>query len=212
MRFWVEVSSSDFSLRFSASSYDKDHALTKYCCNVSVDVVLNVSWIGCAWRITHIYSYVAQTNNEWSRWVIIIVLLYLPLWLSDRNKLALWPWWCEGRARCSLHEKNVRSVQFAVKRKGCCCNLSVDVVLNVWFTMNGMCAKNKTHMEWKHNNRVVSSGDLYCCLLPQCESLCACQSGFLIATVSSLSLDQFYQLGSPNSKITLAMLSPLVAK
>jgi len=63
-----------------------------------------------------------------------------------------------------------------------------------------------------NNNRVISSGDLYCCLLPQCEALCTCHSGFPIAAVSSLSLDQFYLLGSPNSKITLAMLSPLIAK
>jgi len=32
------------------------------------------------------------------------------------------------------------------------------------------------------NNRVISSGDLYCCLLPQCEALPACRSGFPIAT------------------------------
>jgi len=28
------------------------------------------------------------------------------------------------------------------------------------------------------NNRVTSSGDLYCCLLPQCEALRTCRSGF----------------------------------
>ena len=33
------------------------------------------------------------------------------------------------------------------------------------------------------NNRVVSSGDLYCCLLPRCEALRTCLSGFPIATV-----------------------------
>ena len=32
--------------------------------------------------------------------------------------------------------------------------------------------------------RVISSGDLYCCLLPQCEALRTCRSGFPIATVS----------------------------
>jgi len=31
--------------------------------------------------------------------------------------------------------------------------------------------------------RVISSGDLYCCLLPQCEALCTCRSGFPIATL-----------------------------
>jgi len=29
---------------------------------------------------------------------------------------------------------------------------------------------------------VISSGDLYCCLLPQCEALRICRSGFPIAT------------------------------
>jgi len=29
---------------------------------------------------------------------------------------------------------------------------------------------------------VISSGDLYCCLLPRCEALCTCRSGFPIAT------------------------------
>jgi len=33
------------------------------------------------------------------------------------------------------------------------------------------------------NNRVILSGDLYCCLLPQCEALHTCRSGFPIATV-----------------------------
>jgi len=34
------------------------------------------------------------------------------------------------------------------------------------------------------NNTVFSSGDLYCCLLPQCAALRTCRSGFPIATVS----------------------------
>ena len=33
------------------------------------------------------------------------------------------------------------------------------------------------------NNRVISSGDLYCCLLPRCEVLRTCRSGFPIATL-----------------------------
>jgi len=65
-----------------------------------------------------------------------------------------------------------------------------------------------------NNNRVISQVDLYCCLLPQCDALCTCLGfpGFTIAAVSSLSLDQFYQLGSPDNKITLVMLSSLMAK
>jgi len=36
------------------------------------------------------------------------------------------------------------------------------------------------------NNRVIAACDLYCCLLPQCEALRACRSGFPIATMWSL--------------------------
>ena len=33
------------------------------------------------------------------------------------------------------------------------------------------------------NNRVISSGDLYCCLVARCEALRTCRSGFPIATL-----------------------------
>jgi len=33
------------------------------------------------------------------------------------------------------------------------------------------------------NNRVIPSGDLYCCLLPRCKALRTCLSGFPIATI-----------------------------
>ena len=88
--------------------------------------------------------------------------------------------WCcdqdvEGCAMCSLRKKNVRSVRFVVKRRGCCCNLYGGVALNMWFIMNGMCTKNK--------NIKIATHDRYCCLLPECEALRTCYSGFLIATV-----------------------------
>ena len=35
------------------------------------------------------------------------------------------------------------------------------------------------------NNRVIAAHDLYCCLLPQCEALHTCHSGFPIATTHS---------------------------
>ena len=94
-----------------------------------------------------------------------------------------------------------------------CCNLSGGVALIVWFTTNGMRAKNKNICMWREQaiiewsrwsdlgewplimlvnswlclvtvtTRVISSGDLYCCLLPRCEALRTCRSGFPIATV-----------------------------
>ena len=64
-----------------------------------------------------------------------------------------------------------------------CCNLSVGVALNVRFITNGMCAMNNTHtyVARTSSNRVISPGDLYCCLLLQCEALRTCHSGFPIA-------------------------------
>ena len=58
-----------------------------------------------------------------------------------------------------------------------CC---VDCVIH----HDGMCVKNNTimYVARTSNNRVISSGDLYCCLLPQCEALRTCRSGFPIAT------------------------------
>jgi len=86
----------------------------------------------------------------------------MPLGLSDRIKMVLWPG-CEGRARCSLHKKkNVRTVRFVVKTRGCCCNLFAGVALNVRFTTNGMWAKNNTIYMWREqaiiewSRRVIS--------------------------------------------------------
>ena len=39
------------------------------------------------------------------------------------------------------------------------------------------------HVARTSNNRVISSGDPYCCLLPRCEALHTCHSGFPIATL-----------------------------
>jgi len=56
-------------------------------------------------------------------------------------------WCCDQDVEVVLSsaftQKNVRLVWFIVKRRGCCCNLSGGVALIVWFTMNGVCAKNK---------------------------------------------------------------------
>jgi len=53
----------------------------------------------------------------------------------------------------------------------------------VRFTQMG-CAQRETHnYMWREQvNKVISSGDLYYCLLPQCEALRGCRSRFLIAT------------------------------
>ena len=84
-------------------------------------------------------------------------------------------------------QKNVRSVWFVVKRRGCCCNLSGGVALILWFTANGMCVKNNTntiiyvaryYICSASNSKRNCKHDLYCCLLPQCEALRRCRSDF----------------------------------
>jgi len=108
---------------------------------------------------------------------------HLPLRIYDCNKMVLWPG-CKGRARCRLHKKNVRSVQF-VEKGG-------DVVATFLLSLRWMrgsplmeCARRTTpiYMEAQtSNNRVIMACELYCCMLPQSEALRTCHSGFPIAT------------------------------
>ena len=50
-----------------------------------------------------------------------------------------------------------------------------------------MCVKNNTimYVERASNRKRDCKHDLYCCLLPRCEALCICRSGFPIATLSA---------------------------
>jgi len=105
-------------------------------------------------------------------------------------------------------------VWFVVKRRECCCNLSGGVALIVWFTTNGKCVKNNTimYVARTSNNRVISSGDLYCCLLPWCKALRTCCSEFLIATLDSWfpkksqafkTSQNFKQIGNPDQQFSV---------
>jgi len=75
-----------------------------------------------------------------------------------------------------------------------CCNLSGGMI--VWFTTNGMCVKNNTIIcvAWASNSKRDCEHDLYCCLLPRCEALRTCRSGFPIATVNCLFAEFVSQL------------------
>ena len=50
----------------------------------------------------------------------------------------------------------------------------------------GCARRTKIYVARTSNNRVISSGDLYCCLLPRCEALRTCRSGFPIATLRAV--------------------------
>ena len=66
-----------------------------------------------------------------------------------------------------------------------CCNLSGGVALIVWFTTNRICVKNNTIIcvARANNSKRDCEHDLCCCLLPRCEALRTCRSGFPIATM-----------------------------
>jgi len=100
---------------------------------------------------------VAQASNnkkDCEAWSLLLLaaavrsFAHMPLGISDRNKMVLWPG-CGGRTEFSLHTKNVRSVWFVLKRRGCCCNLSRSVALIVWFTTYGMYVKKTPLYMWR---------------------------------------------------------------
>jgi len=105
----------------------------------------------------------------------------LGLFRSQQNG-AVTRMWRSCRVQPSYKE---RTICVARCKRGCCCNHSVGVALNVWFTTNSMCAKKNanTYAARTSNNRVIAAHDLYGCLLPQCEALRTCRSGFPIVTL-----------------------------
>jgi len=54
-----------------------------------------------------------------------------------------------------------------------CCSLSVSIVLNVRLTTKGMCVMDNTLVVRTSRNEMSTTWDHYCCLVPQCEKLCA---------------------------------------
>ena len=56
------------------------------------------------------------------------------------------------------------------------------------------------------NNRVISSGELYCCLLLQCEALRTCRSGFPIATTAPVNFHKTLREAVP--RLTIAVTKP----
>jgi len=67
-----------------------------------------------------------------------------------------------------------------------CFSLSISFVVNVWYTTNGMCVNNNTHVAQRSRNKMSTTWDLYCCLVPQCEALRTCCSAFPITKSNAL--------------------------
>jgi len=130
---------------------------------------------GCAWRITPIYSYVAPTSNNRvisSGDLHCCLLPQCEALHTCRSGFLIATKWC-----CDHDGKVMPDAAFTKRTcNRCCCNLSVEVALNVRISMNGMCTKDKSHIYVAQTSKdgMTSSGDLCCCLLPQCEALRTC--------------------------------------
>jgi len=103
-------------------------------------------WTGCVQRIIPIYIYMYVV---WTRHNIMILSgdLYCRLLLqcealrTSHSGFPIATNWCcdqdvKGYARCSLHKKNMRLVQFVEKRRKCCCNFTVRAARLAFFRPN----------------------------------------------------------------------------
>ena len=97
--------------------------------------------------------------------------------------------WSFAHLQQGISNRN-KVVWLTAKRKGCCYNLSVGVTFKVRFTANGLWAKSNTqiYVVQTNNDRVILSGDLYCCLLPYCEALRTCHSSIFDRNVRNIIL------------------------
>ena len=98
--------------------------------------------------------------------------------------------WC-----CDQDVKVVRSSAFTQRTCDRCGSLKKggDVVATSPVVLRWLCDSPRTGCAWRttpyiyvartSNNRVNMACELYCCLLPQCEALRICRSGFPIATL-----------------------------
>jgi len=91
--------------------------------------------------------------------------------------------WC--CVDCMLHhERDVREEQKYLYVARTSNNRVIPMEWSWWVTSNNACEIGEQLIVLaKGDTRVISSGDLYCCLLPRCEALRTCRSGFPIATL-----------------------------
>ena len=118
---------------------------------------------GCARRITLIYMWCEQAIIEWSRRVIYIVACCHIVKLcahatrafrSQQNGVVT-RMWRSCQVQTSQKECAIGAVP--CKKRGMFLQPQVGIVLNAWFTTNGMCTKNNTHryVARTSNNRVI---------------------------------------------------------
>jgi len=109
---------------------------------------------------------------------------------------AIWP---TSKCRKSSAVTSIKVARFGVIS---CANpiilnwLEQGTVATSPVVLRWLCDSPRTGCAWRttpyvyvartSNNRVIMACEFYCCLLPQCEALRMCRSGFPIATVRSL--------------------------
>jgi len=145
---------------------------------------------GCA-RRTKIYVWREQAIIEWSRRVISIVACCYGAKLCARaardfrsqQNGAVTRIWRSCGIQPSHKERAIGVVR--CKKEGmllhplrwCCVDCVIHHERDVREEQKYM------YVARTSNDRVISSGDLYCCLLPRCEALRTCRSGFSIPTL-----------------------------
>jgi len=139
----------------------------------------------CVWR--------EQAIIEWSRWLISIVACchggklcaYAARDFRSQQNGAVTRMWRSCQGQPSHKERAIGAVRCNKERMllqplrwcWCCVDCVIHHERDVREEQKYMCVARTS------NNRVISSGDLYCSLLPQCEALRMCRSGFPIATM-----------------------------
>ena len=149
-------------------------------CNVAGLLILTCEWLNvmtsiCEETLQHMISTVACCHSA-------KLCAHAALDFLSQQNGAVTRMWRLCWVQPSHKELVINLVR--CKKEGCCCNLSGGVALMVWFTTNGMCVKNNTiiYVARASNRKRDCEHDLYCYLLPQCEPLRTCRSGFPIAT------------------------------
>ena len=142
----------------------------------------------------NIYAWCEQAIIEWSRRVISTVACchgaklcaHATRDFRSQQNGAVTRMWRSCRLQPSHKERAIGLVR--CKKEGmllqplrwCCVDCVIHHERDVCEEQKYICVVRTS------NNRVISSGDLYCCLLPRCEALRTCHSGFPIATLGTI--------------------------
>jgi len=147
----------------------------------------------CMWRV--------QAIIGWSRRVISIVACchgaklcaHAARDFRSQQNGAMTRMWRSCGVQPSHKERAIGAVR--CKKEGMLQPLRLSCVDCMIHHERDVCEEQKyMYVACTSNNRVISSGDLYCCLLPRCEALRTCRSGFPIATAVCVRNQETFKL------------------